>query len=334
MKTPIARKLPSGKWNVQVSVHGVRHSITKDTKAEAERAAMLLKIRFVVPAKAEEKTIGTLIDEYIDSKVPVLSPVTILDYRDLRRHRFRRYMNVRYKDIKSWQKALEEEIRLVSAKTVQSGWYLCAAAFKYADLPVPKVDLPQVKSKPRPYLTADEIPAFLDAIKGEYTEMLMLLCLHGMRASEACAIRWQDIDLKRKLIHVCGTVYREENGEWIRKESTKTEGSNRYVPIMIPRLEELLKAADKKKPLCSSSPPHLYKRVNAICDKHGFRRIGSHGLRRSFASLAYHLGVPERIAMEIGGWTSVQTMHRIYIQVSKSDIEHYGTELRSFYEMG
>ena len=44
MRIPNAIKLPSGRWRVSVQIKGVRHSITKDTKKDAERAAALLKM--------------------------------------------------------------------------------------------------------------------------------------------------------------------------------------------------------------------------------------------------------------------------------------------------
>lgn len=332
MKAPTARRLPSGNWNVQIMVNGKRVSITKPTKQEAERAAAAHKIRTASPDNAEEKTLGALIDEYIEAKTPTLSPVSIRDYKGTRTHRFAPYMDVRYKDIRSWQKLISDEIKRVSAQSVIIGWRLLIMAFKYADLPVPRVDLPKLQRTKKPYLTAEEIPAFLDAIRGDPYELRMLFCLHGMRSSEACGIRWEDIDLKRKTIRVSGTLYRTEENTWIRKESTKTASSSRTVPFLIPRMEELLKGYDRKQPLPEATPPTIYNRVNAACYRAGLPRIGSHGLRRSFASLAYHLGVPERIAMQLGGWSSIRTMHNIYIQIAETDIEHYGAEIRAFFD--
>ena len=241
-------------------------------------------------------------------------------------------MDVRYKDIKSWQKLISDEITHVSAQSVIIGWRLLKMALKYADLPIPRVDLPKNQRKSKLYLTAEEIPAFLDAIRGDPYELRMLFCLHGMRSSEACGIRWEDVDLKRKTIRVNGTLYRTESNEWIRKDSTKNASSMRTIPIMIPRLEELLKSYDRKQPLPEATPPTIYNRVNAACNRAGLPRIGSHGLRRSFASLAYRLGVPERIAMQLGGWSSIRTMHSIYIQIAETDIEHYGAEIRAFFD--
>jgi len=56
-----------------------------------------------------------------------------------------------------------------------------------------------------------------------------------------------------------------------------------------------------------------------------------HGLRHSFASLAYHLNIPEKITMEMGGWSDPGTMHKKYTHIAKSDISRYQTAMADFY---
>ena len=43
MKTPTAKKLPSGRWRVQVMVDGNRVSVTADSEKEAIAKAMEMK---------------------------------------------------------------------------------------------------------------------------------------------------------------------------------------------------------------------------------------------------------------------------------------------------
>ncbi|MGM9550390.1 MAG: tyrosine-type recombinase/integrase [Faecousia sp.] len=59
--------------------------------------------------------------------------------------------------------------------------------------------------------------------------------------------------------------------------------------------------------------------------------MGNHGLRHSFASLAYHLGIPEKIAMEIGGWEDSKVMHDIYTHLAKKDIAKRSQEFSDFF---
>ena len=59
--------------------------------------------------------------------------------------------------------------------------------------------------------------------------------------------------------------------------------------------------------------------------------INNHGLRHSFASLAYHLQIPEKIAMEIGGWADDGTMRKIYTHLSQKDIAKRAEEFSNFF---
>ena len=75
----------------------------------------------------------------------------------------------------------------------------------------------------------------------------------------------------------------------------------------------------------------LREAVHKACKKAGVTDVSVHGLRHSFASLAYHLGVPERITMEIGGWSDPGTVNKIYTHIAKTDMEHYQSEMANFY---
>lgn len=76
----------------------------------------------------------------------------------------------------------------------------------------------------------------------------------------------------------------------------------------------------------------IYKQVNRVCKKNNLPLVGVHGLRHSFASLAYHLQIPEQIAMEIGGWSDIGTMRKIYTHIAQQDMERYKTKLQDFFK--
>lgn len=334
MKIPEPRRLPSGMWNVQVSVKGARKSITRATREECIREAALLKagVKEARILPAEQKTIGEIIDDYMESRAGVLAPSTMYDWKTMRKKRFQRIIGVKYAAVRSWQKEIAEDLRDLEPSSARNYYAMLKAAIRAEGLPVPEISLPKVQPKRKAYLTPEQIPVFLDAIRGHRLEIPMLLGLHGLRVGEVCAIRWKDLDLKKKIIRVDGTVYRDpETGAWIRKETTKNAGSRRSVPILIQRLEELLAEANKKEAPVSTTPYILYIAVNTVCRANGLPLIGNHGLRRSFASLAYSERVPERILMELGGWTNLQTVHRYYVQISSQEVSHYADELRDFF---
>jgi len=63
---------------------------------------------------------------------------------------------------------------------------------------------------------------------------------------------------------------------------------------MIPELLAALEAVeDKSGPVVRCNPNTIYHQINRVCARNGLPRVGTHGLRHSFASLGYHLGVPE-----------------------------------------
>ena len=77
MKIPEPKKLPSGKWYIQIMVDKVRYSRAFDTKEDAIYWASGLKTKSTQDAKAPRRlTVGEAIDRYIDSKSSVLSPST------------------------------------------------------------------------------------------------------------------------------------------------------------------------------------------------------------------------------------------------------------------
>ena len=84
MKTPTAIKTPSGKWRASVQVKGVRYSITRDTKKEAESDALIMKLS--PSQKAKRMTYGEAIDYYIEKYEHSLSPSTVANYKEWRRH--------------------------------------------------------------------------------------------------------------------------------------------------------------------------------------------------------------------------------------------------------
>lgn len=336
MKIPEPRRLPSGKWNVQVLVGGSRRSITRLTREECLREVMLIKAGAkearILPA--ENKTIAQIVDEYVEGRESIMSPNTMNSWRQLRRHKFQRLMPMTYASVRNWQKIVGEELSGLAPSSAALYWSKLSTAIRSAGLPVPPVVLKKPQSQPKPYLTPDQIPAFLDLIRGHKYEIHMLLGLHGLRSGEIFGLRWEDIDLDRHLIRVAGTAYHDDaEGVWKRKNTTKTAGSRREVPFLIPRLEELIAEAGKDSFPLIGVRTTLNSAIQLLCEKNGLPKIGTHGLRRSFASLAYSKNVPERILMILGGWSDIQTVHKHYVQISQHDVSRYAAELRGFFEI-
>ena len=93
-------------------------------------------------------------------------------------------------------------------------------------------------------------------------------------------------------------------------------GDSRVHSVLLAALEAV---EDKSGPVVRCNPNTIYHQINRVCARNGLPQVGTHGLRHSFASLGYHLGVPELEMMQLGGWADNQTMIRIYTHIANAD---------------
>lgn len=336
MKVPTARQLPSGSWFCRVRVGGKDIPITRATEKEAVAEAMAVKYGAKEAAKKKErkKTLSEAIDEYIDARRLALSPSTIYAYERYKANCFQGMMRV---DVfaatdAQWQDAVDLEARNHSPKYICNVWNLIAASVEKATRHRPDVNLPAKEVNERPFLDPGQIETFVAAIAGESIEIPALLELSSLRRSEALALRWEDIDLEKGVLHVRGAKVCGEGGKLVHKKQNKTKASRRTVPIIPPLRAALEKAERKGEHVVTLSGAWLYQRINEICVANSLPKVGNHGLRHSFASLAFHLGIPEKIAMEIGGWDDDGTMRKIYTHLAKDDIAKRSADFTNFFE--
>lgn len=331
IKVPEPKHLESGNWFIKMMVDGEYQYVTEPTKELCIEKARAIKSGLLKVDKRDRETLGVLIDKYIASNSNVLSPSTIRGYDVIRRNRFRSYMDVPIYKI-DWQKMINEEAPLCSAKTLKNAWALVAAALSAHHANVPKINMPQVIKSERPYFTPDEITKFVKAVHGHPIELAALLGLHGLRRSEMCALTWDDIDFEKKKIRVNGAAVPDKNNKIIIKKENKTSASRRDVPIMIPELLDALNAVDDKTGLIiTCTPNNIYIRINSICEKAGLPKVGVHGLRHSFASLGFHLGVEKEFIQKWGGWSDPKTVSEIYTHLYNADIAKNREKIEKFY---
>lgn len=226
-----------------------------------------------------------------------------------------------------------DEAVLCSAKTLKNAWRFVCSVLRESGITPPSVSLPQSVPAEKPFLSPDDIKKFVKAVHGKPCEIPALLALSSLRRSEICALTWDDI--KENYINVKGAAVLDEKNNVIYKKENKNNSSTRKVPILMPELKTALDAVENKDGLVwKGSLNTIYKQVNKVCKDNNLPLVGVHGLRHSFASLAYYLKIPEMIAMEIGGWSDVATMRKIYTHIAKEDRYRYETALQKFFENG
>ena len=343
MKIPKAKKLPSGNYFIRLRIGGEDIGVTAPTERECIRQAQLIKSEYlagkrIAPVEKKSITLKDACNAFIDERRAVLSPSTISGYVYIVNHRFQDLMGKNAHEIteSDWIKAINAEASKCSPKSVKNAWgFVSSVLRKQLKIVPPAVTLPQVPPNERPFLSAEQIKVFVQAVKGTDIEIPAFLGLSSMRRSEILALRWENVDLKNRLIHIKGAAVYDENFALVQKTTNKNKSSTRTIPIMMDELYEALKRERKPKGLVVTCPPNaIRKKVNKICADNDLPLIGAHGLRHSFASLAKHIGMPEQVTMQIGGWSDYQTMRKIYTHISQKDADSYKNAMAAFYNNG
>ena len=336
MKEPKPVLLPSGSWRVRLRLGGEDLSVTMPTKEECRAAALEIKTahrlgkRTAASKAAKELTLKEVQEKYIEKNKAVLSPSTLRAYKIYAKKRFPEYQQTKLKDL-DFQQVIDDELDLKSEKTVENAWALLRPSLEAVGYPVPKVRLAPVPINEIAFLQPSEITTFCDALIGRSYEIPALMLLHGLRLSEMRGLTWDNIDLKNGVMTVKGALVRGPDGE-VNKKQNKNATSTRPVPIMIPRLLELLKAADSKAgPVVVIGAGTMLEDVKRTCKRAGVTEVTCHGLRHSFASLCYYLEIPERQIQEWGGWKDRATLHRIYIRLTAAGQSEAQTKVTSFF---
>ena len=333
VRVPTPTKLKSGKWNIYLRAEG--ESITEDTEAQCINKAKAFRAGYL-ENKAKRKDailLGDAMDKYIEDSSNILSPSTKRGYCGIRRNHFQAYMDVDIKTFTDWQVMLNDESKRYSPKSLHNAWGFVCAVLRANNIQPPHLKQPRKTAPDLPWLDYEQIPKFIEAIHGQSCELAALLALSSLRRSELFAVTPDHVANDGSSILVSGARVLDENHHFVHKKENKTTNSERRVPVLIPRLQELLKNIDRSSNefIVNYNPNTLVRHLNKICVRNGLPPVGFHGLRRSFASLGHHLGLSEQEVMLIGGWDDYQTIHKHYLKLAEKDLKKGQEKLRDFY---
>ena len=337
MKVPEPRKLPSGAWFIQLRLNGVSVPVTASTKTECKNQAQLIKAEHRAgkrEIRQADITLSKAIDNYIQKRKNTLSPSTTAGYKRIQSYRFKTFMSKKLSEI-DLQAMCDAEATLCSPRTLKNSYRLVQSVLKENGIAAKPVTLPVMQQKTKPFLEPDDVKKLIASVAGTGEALPVLLGLHSLRRSEILALEWSDVDLDKKTISVSGAVVKDENGKFIKKETNKNTSSTRTIPIMIPELEDALKAVPvemREGKLVTIYGDDVSRRVNKACERAGVPKVGTHGLRHAFASTAYHVGLSPLETMEIGGWADTTTMNRIYTHLASKDRLKAENKLSDFFK--
>lgn len=331
-----AKKMPNGKWKVQVYIGKDQNGKRKYKwfsdydKRRCERMAS----EYVDEHRVVEEngTFAKYLESYLTAKTPILSASTIRGYKCTQR-----YLKLHYEafyrakaasiDRDALQRIVNDMAEYVSPKSVRNHYGLITAVLKYSGYHVPEITLP---ARQKPGLHIPDTNVVQEIIKAcEGTEMeipVLLAAFGGMRRSEICALKLDDI--QGNVIHIQRAVVLSDDRELVVKD-TKTTDSNRYVPIS----EEIIDKIRKKGCITKIKTPNgITKRFEQITEKIGYKGIRFHDLRHWNASYLHSQNVPDIFILSRNGWRTDYVMKNVYRHELASEKNKWNQEINNAFK--
>ena len=324
-------KLKSGNWRCKVylgkdpSGKSLFASVTAPTKKEALAKASELALD-EKRAKQQKLTVGYCIDAYIREKESELSPYTARMYRSMARLRFDSIRDITLSNFGSRDiQHLIAELSDLSPKSKKNTLGLLTAALRFFETPIDTSGVKIVRAKKNKLTTHthNQVSALIEAAQGDLKLAILLGALCGMRRGEIFGLPCENVLLKSKKIVIDSAFVQTEGKHEILPP--KTEASNRIVDMPDIVAKEIEKAIEGKNPdeLVLSMPMNTFS--NKFCALRnrveGCQNIRFHDLRHYYASALVAAGIPDIYAMKMGGWSTPNTLKRVYQDVFAEQFE-------------
>jgi len=183
------------------------------------------------------------------------------------------------------------------------------------------------KTKPQRVLSVDEALRLLASFEtftpaGRRDLAMCALALDtGLRASELCRLRAEDVDLSTRVLRVLA-----KGGQW------RTAIFSPQTAIYIAEWFEVRRpASGVGEAFLSFHPPTVGTALTrdglkGICMRWGRRigiRLSPHDLRRTFATLSTIFGAPSRVVQVAGGWSDIGMVEHYTRDLRASEIDDY-----------
>ena len=339
----------SGKWHTKSVSTGVQ--IKGDNKRKAMKKAEEIKAEFEEQQKKKEVLAeqDILFVEYFERWLTQQE-------RFLKQSTYYGYQCIFEKHIKPYFKKSKIKLCDLTAQDIQ-GYYnhlmdigLSAATVKRQHSNIRKslqdalindlvlcnmadrVKLPTIRKYQATIYDDAELKKLIEAAKGTPIECVIVLTVYyGLRRGEVCGLKWTDIDLGRRIIHIRNT--RTTAGKEIYQTTTKNESSTRDLPIDDFVYDYLTKLRDKQEAdkkffgkgyadcefLCrwddgtAIKLSYVSKAFQTLLEKAGMPKIRFHDIRHSTATNLLAKGVDLKIIQELLGHSSINTTANFYL---------------------
>lgn len=247
---------------------------------------------------------------------------------------------IREEDIQTavfyWQNSGMDNGRPLKKSTVQNLVVLMKQVLKYAvrkgiiQESVMEIHfIPQANSKKKiQVFSIDEQNKIIRAVLSDldYRSFGILLCINsGLRIGEICALKWEDIDTQKGVLHVTKTIQRiylknaMPHTQVIIGEP-KTTSSIRDIPLShkIMEIIQKLPNIDSNGYILSNNkdfiePRTFRKFYTSFLKKKKITQLNFHCLRHTFATRCIENGADYKTVSEILGHTTINTTLNMYV---------------------
>ncbi len=234
------------------------------------------------------------------------------------------------------QELLDEGL---AAKTVRDILTILHTILKYAAaqypgiFPVVEISYPKEQKKEVRVLELEEQRRFISYLQTDMDECkfgILLALLTGLRIGELCALKWENISLKNRTIHVGATMQRlrdlDCSGERKTKiviGSPKSETSIRTIPLT----EKVARLCGQFDPHCPDAflvtgtekfmePRQVQKRLAKYTKECGLEGVHFHTIRHTFATRCVEAGFELKSLSEILGHANTSITLNRYVHSS------------------
>ena len=320
-------KLKSGHYRIRFEKDRKKYSITTDRKpTKREEAALIQEYMESLQEQQNRKKNGSFLDfanEYIASKEKVLSASTIRGYKATLRGIPESFTGLPFYEIEQHDitKVINDMMDEAKPKTIYNRHGLIVSVIKeFRPAFVVHTKLPRKEQKDIYTPSEKEVQALFTALKDTDEYIPICLATMGLRRSEIGALTLEDLS-DDNVLTIDKAKVQNSDEKWIIQNYTKTERSNRKIPIP----DELANRIRKQGYIYSHVLGKVYEKMIKIEKELGLPQFGIHRLRSYFASKAHALGLADSVIMTLGGWKSDNIMKNIYRKALNEDIKE-GTE--------
>ena len=332
---PYTKKMPSGNWKCQYRVDGKYRCVTAPTKKEAQLRALEDQLR----TKRELErglTVAQAVRRYIDSRDEILSPSTIQAYdkyldnhiapnaisgkllRDLNDADYQQFVN----DLAG----TVGKRGLLAPKTVKNTCKLLEAAVRYVEPGrILRAKLPAPRKQIVTLLALEDVIAITKGTEIELPVLLaawLSLSMSEIRGLTPASVRGTRLVVMGSVIDVHGVS--------IQRKNNKAFDRTRSIDLP-PEILALIQNTDAWKagtgflvPMTSNGIYKRWQRLQRDAGVPDGQHMTFHQLRHLCASEMEDLGVPDTYSMIRGGWSSRDTLNKVY--------QHSITSRQSIYD--